>query len=285
MLRVPDSFLPALDLELDDDAIAYVFVRETLVQFGDSPGPLPWRFYREAGLSAARVHGIGHHEGRKHLAVALADEFAPEMLPPSLRAAGLRSWFGVLDDATLAIAMRGVQLVEWDRTHRFCGACARPTERVGHERARRCPGCGLTVYPRISPAMMVLVTRGRELLLGRGLTFPPGRYSALAGFLEAGESVEEAVAREVQEEVGIEVRNLRYFGSQSWPFPNSLMIAFTAEYAAGDVQANPDELADAQWFALDALPQLPPRLSIARSLIDATVAELAGAAAGAPAGA
>src|SRR5690606_6009853 len=143
MIKVPHTFEHTLDFELDDEAIAHVFVRDALVQFGDTPGALPWRFYRQAGLVAGRVHGIGRVEGRKHLAVALPDEFGAESLPDGLRAAGLRSWFGVLDDASLAIAMRGVQLVEWDRTHRFCGACGTPTERVGHERARRCPSCGL----------------------------------------------------------------------------------------------------------------------------------------------
>ena len=124
--------------------------------------------------------------------------------------------------------------------------------------------------------MMVLVKRGRELLLGRGVHFPPGRYSALAGFLEAGESIEQAVIREVREEVGVEVANLRYFSSQSWPFPNSLMIAFTADYAGGHLQPDPAELADARWFPIDELPDLPPRMSIARALIEATVSELAG---------
>jgi NAD+ diphosphatase len=274
MIRTPAGFRAVLDALLDDDAIAHVFVRDSLVLFGDTPGALPWRMYRSIGLTAARVHPIGRHEGRAHVAVALDDGYAPAHLPQCLRAAGLRNWFGVLDDATLSIAMRAVQVLEWDRTHRFCGACGTPTQQLGHERAKRCPACGLVSYPRISPAMMVLVTRGRELLLGRGVTFPPGRYSALAGFVEAGESVEESVAREVYEEVGIEVRDLRYFGSQSWPFPNSLMIAFRAEYAGGELNPDPAELADAQWFAPEALPQLPPHLSIARELIDATLAEL-----------
>ncbi len=174
----------------------------------------------------------------------------------------------------MSIAMRAVQMLEWDRTHRFCGACATPTELARGERAKRCPSCGLTVYPRISPAMMVLVTRGRQLLLGRGVNFPPGRYSALAGFLEAGETIEEAVAREVREEVNVEVTHLRYFGSQSWPFPNSLMIAFQAEYAGGDMRPDPAELADAQWFDVEALPQLPPRISIARALIESALEQM-----------
>jgi NAD+ diphosphatase len=274
MLHVPHGFELAFDLPLDDDAIVHVFAGDSLVLFGDTPCAMPWRFYREAGVVAERVHAIGLLDGQRHLAVALPDAWRPDSLPPGLRAAGLRNWFGVLDDVSLAIAMRGVQIVEWDRTHRFCGACGTHTERVGHERARRCPACGLLAYPRISPAMMALITDGRRLLLGRGLNFPPGRYSALAGFLEAGESIEQAVIREVREEVGVEVANLRYFASQSWPFPNSLMIAFTAEYAGGVLRVDPAELADAQWFDIDALPQLPPRLSIARALIDSTVAQI-----------
>jgi NAD+ diphosphatase len=170
--------------------------------------------------------------------------------------------------------MRAVQILEWDRTHQFCGACGIPTEQASGERAKRCPRCRLTVYPRISPAMMALVTKGNQLLLGRGVNFPPGRYSALAGFVEAGETIEECVAREVREETNIEIKNPRYFASQSWPFPNSLMIAFTAEYAGGEMRHDPAELADAQWFDLDALPQMPPRLSIARALIDATIARM-----------
>lgn len=275
MLKVPRTFEYALDLPFDDDAIAHVFIRDRLIQFADTPGAFPWRFYREAGLVAEKVHGIGQFNGHRHLAVSLPEQFGPDALPAGLRAAGLRSWFGVLDDVSLAIAMRGVQLVEWDRTHRFCGACGTPTEHVGYERGRRCPACGLIAYPRISPAMMALITRGKELLLGRGLNFPPGRYSALAGFLEAGESLEEALVREVREEAGVEVANLRYFASQSWPFPNSLMVAFTAEWAGGDIRIDTNELADVRWFPIDSLPDLPPHQSIARALIDATVAELA----------
>lgn len=274
MIRTPDTFQPVLDLDLHDDAIVHLFVRDALVQSIDEPVPLRWRTCRMLGFTAARVQPIGRHLGVDHLAVALEDDHPAERLPDGWRAAGLRQWFGALDDESLAIAMRGVQMLEWDRTHRFCGACGTPTVHAAGERAKRCPACGLTVYPRISPAMMVLVTRGDELLLGRGINFPAGRYSALAGFLEAGETIEECVSREVREETNVDVRGLHYFGSQSWPFPNSLMIAFTAEYAGGEVRPDPAELADARWFPIDALPQLPPRLSIARALIDATVARI-----------
>jgi NAD+ diphosphatase len=191
--------------------------------------------------------------------------------PHGSRFAGLRALFGSLPAPDLFSASLGNQLLEWDRAHAFCGACATPTVRDAKERSRRCPACGLSAYPRISPAMMCLVTRGKEILLARNVNFPQGRYSALAGFLEAGESIEDAVHREVREEVGVSVKNLRYFASQSWPFPNSLMIAFTAEYAGGEVTPNGHEIAEAAWFDANHLPQLPPRLSIARALIDETL--------------
>jgi NAD+ diphosphatase len=276
MISTPDDFSPELDLPLHDDAVVHLFARDALVQTLDEPGPLRWRTLRAMGFEAGRVQPIGRHRGVDHLAIALPEDHPADRMPDGWRASGLRNWFGALDDETLSIAMRGVQMLEWDRTHRFCGACGTPTEQARGERAKRCPSCGLTVYPRISPAMMVLVTRGDELLLGRGINFPPGRYSALAGFLEAGETIEACVAREVREETNVEVRDLRYFGSQSWPFPNSLMIAFTAEYAGGELRHDPAELADARWFPLDALPQLPPRLSIARALIDSTVRRMGG---------
>lgn len=268
MIITPPRFTPSIDLELQDDAIVHLFVRDALVRPMLSTTAICWREYRALGVVPVRVHAIGRLDGAAHLAVSLDDAFELQGLPEGWRAAGLRNWFGVIDDSLLAVAMRAVQVLEWDRTYAFCGACATPTARLPGERARKCPSCGLVVYPRISPAMMALVTRGDEFLLGRGVNFPPGRYSALAGFLEAGESVEDAIRREVMEEVNVEVRNLRYFGSQSWPFPNSLMLAFTAEYAGGELRHDPKELADAQWFPIDALPSLPPRLSIARALIE-----------------
>lgn len=275
MIVTPPGFLPDQNALADDDAIAHVFIRDRLLQRVDSPSLLPWAAYRELGFSPARTHVIGRQGDVIHVAIAIADDSVSVQLPDGWRASGLRSWFGLLPDAHLAIAMRGVQLLEWERTHHFCGACGTPTERVAGERAYRCGNCGLSVYPRICPAMMVLITRGRELLLARGVTFPPGRYSALAGFLEAGESIEDAIHREVREEVGVEVDRLEYFASQSWPFPNSLMIAFTAQWRTGSIVADPSEIADAQWFDIDALPDLPaPGLSISRALIDATVQRL-----------
>ncbi len=167
-------------------------------------------------------------------------------------------------------------MVAWDRTHRFCGQCGAPTEDEPHERAKRCPACGLIGYPRLSPAIIIAVVRktdqGDRLLLARNHRFPTGRYSVIAGFVEPGETLEECAQREVCEEVGIRIRNVRYFGSQPWPFPNSLMIAFTAEYAGGEITLEESEIAEAGWFAAGALPDIPPRMSISRRLIDWFVA-------------
>lgn len=182
---------------------------------------------------------------------------------------GLRSLFGRLDEGAVAVAGRAFQIAEWARTHRFCGACGDAMTQARGERVMKCP-CGHVAYPRISPAMMTLVRRGDAILLARNVAAPAGRMSALAGFIEPGESVEDAVHREVREEVGLDVKDLRYFASQSWPFPHSLMIAFTAEYAGGELRLDTCEIAEARWFGPgDALPDLPPAYSISRALIDA----------------
>jgi NAD+ diphosphatase len=184
----------------------------------------------------------------------------------------LRSLFGAVDDHLMAVAGRAFQIAEWARTHRFCGACGGPMEAVAGERCMRCARCGHAAYPRISPAMMVLVKKGDAILLARNAASPTGRFSALAGFLEAGESVEDAVHREVYEEVGLRVRDLRYFGSQSWPFPHSLMIAFTAEWDGGEITVDGQEIAEARWFGPgDALPPFATGVSISGDLIRANL--------------
>jgi NAD+ diphosphatase len=188
---------------------------------------------------------------------------------------GLRALHAEVDAVTWAMAGRAVQLVEWARTSRYCGRCGAATEGAPGERARRCPACGLLAFPRLAPAVIVLVERGDRILLARGRNLPPGMHSCLAGFVEPGETLEEAVHRELAEEVGIEVTDVRYFGSQPWPFPHSLMIAFTATWAAGDLVPDRTEITEAGWFGVDDLPQLPARLSIARSLVDAWLARQA----------
>jgi NAD+ diphosphatase len=193
--------------------------------------------------------------------------------PLPLRAAMLR-----FPQALLEQAGRAAQVLEWDRSHRFCGVCGTPTQLQAKERARRCPDCGHVAYPRLSPAMMVLVWRPGQVLLARSPHYAAGMFSALAGFVEAGESIEECVHREVAEEVGVQVTNVRYYGSQSWPFPHSLMVAYTAQWVAGEIVPQAGEIEDARWFSIDALPGIPPRFSIAGHLIRDTIEALRAAA-------
>ncbi|MBI2381926.1 MAG: NAD(+) diphosphatase [Gammaproteobacteria bacterium] len=195
---------------------------------------------------------------------------------PDYQLHGLRALLGRLPSELWALAGRAYQLVEWERTHRFCGACGKTTRRhESGEFAMVCSGCGHTAYPRISPATITVITRGREILLARNARSANGFFACIAGFVEAGESLEDCVRREVREEVGLEVGPMRYFGSQPWPFPHQLMLGFIAEYAGGELKLQEDEIAEAGWFTADNLPPLPPKVSIARQLIDAALAELA----------
>jgi NAD+ diphosphatase len=201
-------------------------------------------------------------------------EVSEAAAPPGYDWVGLRALFSVLEDAHFALAGRALQLLQWDRDHQHCGRCGTPTEPRAEERVRVCPACKLSAYPRVAPAVMALVRRGRELLLGRSPHFPAGMYSALAGFVEPGETLEQCVAREVGEEVGVSVTNLNYFASQPWPFPHSLMIAFVCDWSGGEIRAQEGEIEAADWFNVLQLPKLPSKISIARRLIDAVVAEI-----------
>jgi NAD+ diphosphatase len=181
--------------------------------------------------------------------------------------------FGEVDESTWAAAGRAVQLVEWARCHGYCGRCGTETVESPDERARRCPRCGLLAFPRLAPAVIMLVERddGRALL-ARNARWRGEMYSCLAGFVEPGETVEDAVRREVREEVGIAIDGLRYHGSQPWPFPHSLMLGFHARYDGGEINCDGGEIADARWFEPDDLPDLPGPISIARWLINDWVA-------------
>jgi NAD+ diphosphatase len=217
------------------------------------------------GLHPRRVHLLGTAAGSPCLA---AEVPAADPVPAGWTFLALRALFSAVGEELFRIAGRATQVLDWDRTHRFCGACGAPTVDKPGERARVCPACDLVSYPRISPAVIVAVLREDEILLARASRFVEGMYSVLAGFVEPGETLEECVHREVREETGIEVADVRYFGSQPWPFPNSLMVGFTARYAAGEIVLDQAELVDAGWYRADALPRVPHPLSIARRLID-----------------
>ncbi|MGH8801087.1 MAG: NAD(+) diphosphatase, partial [Casimicrobiaceae bacterium] len=274
MLHTPTGFVPATaaPVPMADSALVFAFAREKLLVGGDERAPTVPTLARvlAAGIDGPR-HYLGRLAGADCIAITL-DESAGE--PPGYRFAGLRSLFPRMPEAMLAVAARAFQVVDWDRSHTYCGRCGSPTRERPGERAKECPACGLVAYPRVSPAMMVLVIRDGTVLLARANRFRNMMYSALAGFVEAGETIEDCVHREVLEEVGIEVTGLEYFASQSWAFPHSLMIAYTARYAGGELHPDGAEIADARWFPPDALPELPSPMSIARQLIDDTVDQL-----------
>ena len=275
MLLNAPSFVPLIAPPdtIEDDAWWFVYRGTTiLVRHDPAKVEVPCVAHpRDLGLDAPHTHYLGTLEGR-HCFSAECAEGADA--PEGFGWAGLRSLFGAIDDSTFLLAGRAIQIVDWDRSHRFCGRCGTPTERKVHERSRVCPGCGQTHYPRLAPVAMALVTRGDELLLARSPHFPPGMMSALAGFVEPGESLEECLVREVREEVGVEVNNLRYFSSQPWPFPHSLMVAFHCDWVSGEIVPQEGEIEAAGWFRIDDLPVLPHRLSIARRLIEDALARL-----------
>ena len=267
-------FEPAIDPLQPPTALGwhFSFVQgQLLLPLDDSLAMAPSAAQGWVDLAESR-HFLGRLDGLDCWALRLAQA------PSELRAVPLRAAMMQMPAALSGVAGRAAQVLEWDRTHRFCGVCGTATELQPSERARRCPACGHSAYPRLSPAMMALVwrrDRGQpELLLARAPHFVAGMFSALAGFVEAGESLEDCVRREVAEEVGLQVKNLRYYGSQSWPFPNSLMLAFTAEWAGGEIVPQPGEIEQAHWYPLDALPKIPPWFSISGHLIRDTAALL-----------
>ena len=240
----------------------YLHVVGAAVWIDDRPADPGWR-----------AHFIGLIDGEAWWGIDV-----PAGADPSDGASlDLRAFHGRSPEHHWLAAGRAVQIVEWARTNRFCGRCGEPTEPLPGERAMRCPRCALLSFPRLAPAMITLVTRGEgveaEALLARGVQWTVPMFSCLAGFVEPGESLEAAVLREVHEEVGLVVRDPRYFGSQPWPFPNSLMVGFRARYVAGEIVPDPTEIADAGWYRRDDMPPIPPGISIARKLINAWLTE------------
>jgi len=225
------------------------------------------------GLKAGEPHFLGTDHGWSCLAAELGKDADA---PAGWGFEGLRALFGSISDGFFSVAARASEILEWDRTHRFCGRCGTATTHNAQERARECPACGLLSYPRISPAVIVAVVRDGKLLLARARRFPPGFYSVLAGFVESGESLEECVHREVREETGIEIADLAYFSSQPWPFPHSLMVAFTARHRSGEIAVDPSEIVEASWYSADALPEIPHPMTVARRLINWFVAAQGG---------
>jgi NAD+ diphosphatase len=217
------------------------------------------------GLEAVRTQYLGQLEGRHCYSAELPRDASTA---DGFRFADLRTLFGSLSGLMHGLAGRAVQVMEWDRTHQFCGVCAEKTELSSNDRSRSCPKCKIPTYPRLAPAMIVAVEKGDQILLARSPHFPPGIMSVLAGFVEPGESAEEAVLREVFEETSIHVSDVEYFSSQAWPFPNSLMLGFRARYESGEIAIDGEEIEEAGWFSADNMPTaFPGNVSISQWLI------------------
>jgi NAD+ diphosphatase len=256
--------LPDLSIS---DAFWFVYSgNRLLVKVSGVHASIPTRDELEAfGADVEQPLFLGHFRGHPCFA---AEGTMPEGSPAAAVFRELRSLFDLLETQFYEIALLGVHLVHWDKALQFCSKCRGHLKQRNDMRAKECVECGRMEFPRISPAIIVLVERGDTLLLARSTRFPGSFFSVLAGFVEPGESLEEAVHREVEEETGILVKDIAYFGSQPWPFPDSLMIGFTAKYASGEIRIDGDEIAEAGWYRTDNLPQIPGKLSIARQLID-----------------
>ena len=260
----PEFKLPATE---STNALWFVFqAGKLLIKAGGGDQLIPrTRDLEDLKISPTRKQYLGRWEGLPCYAAELANNHT---LANGFVFEGLRQLFGRLEEDMIWVAGRANQLTDWSQSHQFCGRCGHATEDKQDERAKICPACKLVNYPRVSPAIIVAVVKDNQILLGRNKRFKGGFYSVLAGFAEPGESLEECVAREVDEEVGITVKNIRYFGSQPWPFPNSLMVGFTADYAGGRINVDKSEIIEAAWFSADNFPPIPPKISIARQLID-----------------
>ena len=246
---------------------ACLFARDRLA-LADGASRLP-------ALAEVKRWGAGEVEwfpvGRRGLGIqSVAAPAGPGWTPPpGVATVGMRAVLSLLPPPEVALALTAAHMTRWRRASRFCGVCGTATTPSSHHQARSCPDCGHLAFPKISPAVIVQVTRGNEILLGRSRRHPQGSYSVLAGFVDPGESLEDTVRREVEEESGVRVSGIRYFGSQPWPFPDSLMVGFTAICEGdGTILNRDDELEDVGWFTAGALPPVPPPYSIARALID-----------------
>jgi NAD+ diphosphatase len=263
------AFVSSYRMNVDDREPAWWFVfsgYKILVESREQGAGIPFlKGLEPLSLTALRKQHLGTMNGHSCLCAECGEDVR---IPEGMSFQSLRKLYGALDEEMFWVAGRAFQIMDWDRTHQYCGKCGSPTKNKPDERAKVCPNCGSVSFPRMSPAIIVAVVRGRTILLGHAARFPGAMYSVLAGFVEPGESLEDCVRREVKEETGVKVKNISYFGSQPWPFPNSLMVGFTAEYAGGEITMDEKEIVDARWFTADSLPTIPDKISIARKLID-----------------
>lgn len=210
---------------------------------------------------------VGNYQGQICHALNLKLEFN---IHDDFNFVHLKSYYDNFSPELLRLAVKAKQIAYWSKTHLFCGLCGSPTKKLNHfhdQFVKECIECNHLFYPRISPCIITLITNGNSILLARSPHFPKGVYSLIAGFIEPGETAEEAVVREVKEEVGVNVDTIEYCSNQAWPFPHSLMIGFRAKFTSGEIVIDNREIIDAKWFTKDAMPVWPNKMSIAHSLI------------------
>lgn len=267
-LDIARDFWPATRPPASWDASYHIVVSDGEILTIE--GVHPWRPLNQDEFRWLDMERLEqHYLGDIHGVPVFANEVDPNAEePPGYEFETLWSFLGQVDEPTFNLIGKAKQIVEWHTDHQYCGECGQETVISSFDRSRKCPECGHLFYPRLAPSIIVLVSRGEELLLARNARARGNFYSTIAGFVEPGESIEEAVHREVMEEVGIAVTNLQYFGSQAWPFPNSLMLGFHAEYHSGEFVLQEEEIADAQWFHYTNLPNRPSPVSISGWLID-----------------
>lgn len=262
------SFIPGVTPpdNRDDKDLWFIFSKgNILVKLDNEEVAIPcFEDIKDLAVDDGKVHYLGVFEGTHSYAFELGDE---QTHGSNMEFRTLRSLVGLFDEKFFFLCGKAFQILEWDKNHRYCGRCGSRVEDKKDERAKICPSCGLVNYPRISPAIIVAIVRDGKILLAHNKQFVNNMYSVIAGFLEPGETFEYCVKREVCEEVGIKVKNIKYFGSQPWPFPNSLMVAFTAEYAEGEIEVDGVEIDDAKWYSVEEIPRIPSTGSVAGKLI------------------
>ncbi len=265
---IKTDFTPGLAAPDDVDKSFHIVISDGEVLC--IKGAIPWRPLNQDEWHWCELEPLSSHYLGDLAGVSIfANEVDPEAdEPEGYEFTNLWSFLTTVEQPVFYLIGRARQLVEWHRQHQYCGTCGRVTSTESLDRSRRCEACNLVFYPRLSPSIIALVHRDKDLLLAKNASAKSNFYSTLAGFVEPGESIEETVHREVWEEVGIKIRNLRYFSSQSWPFPNSLMLGFHAEYESGEINIQQEEIAAAQWFHYTNLPHRPAMMSISGWLID-----------------
>jgi NAD+ diphosphatase len=265
------EFLPAKNGDPPEDRRGtWLLVQENALLVHETGGEHRWRLPQaplpeELARRLDPVVHLGTYRGAPCWAAAVP---AGTEVPAGFQRESLMPAQTRLTDDALSLGGLALQAIHWELTSLYCPRCGAGTSRMQGESGKRCPRCNYEHYPHLHPAVIVLVRDGDRVLLTRKSFWPKGRYGLVAGFVDVGESLEGAAEREVREEVGVEIRDLRYAASQYWPFPSQLMVGFTAAYSGGEVTVNRHELEDARWFSVHDLPDLPPRLSIARFLLD-----------------